>query len=58
MSSLEAAEKVRLSTARLPALCSICWDDRVMQGFERPDRGLWDVASQDTVTQLIAAMRR
>ena len=27
----------------LPAVCSIGWDDRGMQGFERPDAGLWDV---------------
>ena len=41
----EAAEKVWLPAACLPALSSICWDDRVMQGFERPDAGLWDVSA-------------
>ena len=45
MSFYEAAEKVWLTAVRLPALSSICWDDRVMQGYERPDAGLWDVAA-------------
>jgi Transposase DDE domain/Transposase domain (DUF772) len=45
MSLEEAAEKVWLPAVRLPALSSICWDDRVMQGFERPDLGLWDVSA-------------
>src|SRR5438093_861759 len=45
MSLEEAAVKVWLSAVWLPALISICWDDRVMQGFERPDRGLWDVSA-------------
>jgi IS5 family transposase len=43
MSHEEAAEKVWLLVACLPAARSICWDDRGMQGFERADRGLWDV---------------
>src|SRR5439155_7430437 len=45
MSLEEAAEKVWLPAACLPALSSICWDDRVMQGYERPDAGLWDVSA-------------
>src|SRR5713226_4046369 len=28
--------------ACLPALCSVTWDDRLMQGFERADRQLLD----------------
>jgi transposase len=36
----EAAEKVRGVFGVLPAVCSIFWDDRGMQGFEVPDLGL------------------
>src|SRR2546427_6926990 len=39
--------------ARLPALCSICWDDLCMQGKERADRQLLD--AQALVGHLVPA---